>query len=455
MKTVCAPSISVMAKRKFIIDERKFIIDSILHERLILPYPDAFVFYQRYPKLAKDSIEVTIGKGNKSILNHIDSELDEGFDFATKEKLEPLDEWATHYALGGFSRCIFVGRFLNEGYPQRILQKVREFYGRNTIRTLEEPLSNEELWELAKPIDLRLGMPLLRKVKGDFVVFHGYGEKWYHETYPIEAVAQDLAYAKSYLSSGYAYTPSHYADILPAYVNTFSKISRALSIDIKLSEAFKAKPSEESLDYLLGDKAGELNELLGFTPLNPLELVSKEALNQQVDDVVLKIRKDCKKVRELFEKVHVNCLKTEIDKAVDAKVGLANIKANQLINYSILDNINEFMDRKRQDAVHGFIDNIIKKEMSSKVVGLHRPLKKLGAKFSWISEVKFLTFGTILILASRGVDTSYLKEVFDVLGKASLASGAVGVVLRIIEQGMKLYPGFNVYASFLNWPKIA
>lgn len=221
---------------------------------------------------------------------------------------------------------------------------------------------------------------------------------------------------------------------------------------IKLSEAFKAGFAEDSLRYLLGDKIGGLNELLGFTPLNPLELVSKEVSNDQMDEVFLKIRKDCKKVRRLFERVHVKCLEKEIDKAVDAKLTLVNMEANQSINYSILDNTSEFIDKKLQDAVHGFIDKMIEKEISSKVTKLHKLLKKLKTKSSWISEFKFLTFGTILILASQGVDSPYLKEILDVLGKASLASGATGVALRIIEQGMKLYPGFSVYTGFLDWP---
>jgi hypothetical protein len=125
------------------------------------------------------------------------------------------------------------------------------------------------------------------------------------------------------------------------------------------------------------------------------------------------------------------------------------------VNYSILDNTSEFMDKKIRDSIHKLIDKMVEDDIKSSIVKLHKSLKNLKKKLGWISEVKFLTFGAMLILASRGIDASYLSEALQILGSASLASGAIGVVARILEEGIKIYPGFSIYASFINWPKIS
>ena len=72
-----------------------------------------------------------------------------------------------------------------------------------------------------------------------------------------------------------------------------------------------------------------------------------------------------------------------------------------------------------------------------------------------ISEVKFLTFGALLLLAYCGIEQISIKEIFNALGSAGLGLGATGVTLKIIEKGMKLHRGFNIYASFMDWPKLA
>ena len=197
-----------------------------------------------------------------------------------------------------------------------------------------------------------------------------------------------------------------------------------------------------------------LNQLLGFTPINPLGLLSDEVKDEQVDEAVLKIRKSCKKVRTLVEKIHTCCLECEIQKAIDAKMRLVDGKANQSINYAILENASEYLDRKLLDAIHRMIDSQIKTEINSDIIKIHRRLGKLKSKLGWISEAKFLTFGTILMLASQGINASDFQSIFDGLGKVSLGLGASGIALGILKEGMKLYPGFNVYASFVDWPRI-
>jgi hypothetical protein len=82
-------------------------------------------------------------------------------------------------------------------------------------------------------------------------------------------------------------------------------------------------------------------------------------------------------------------------------------------------------------------------------------LRKIKHRSGILSEAKFLTFGAIMILASQGLPLPGLKEAFAYLGDAGLGAGGVGVILRLFDKGLKLHPGFNLYASFMDWPRIA
>lgn len=404
-------------------------------------------------------MSIEIDEENKSIIDCIDSDLDSAFNIAARERRQPIDLWGAHLALEGYPGGKLLSNVLHENNPVRILEKVRKFYEQTPVRAFRAPFSSEEYIEANKTIDEKVGGAVHSFFRAGSFLEGLSDRKRAADRTDRKLVGAglcvlDLMNEKLYASHGYFHIPSHSLYFLPEYSRTFFEIDKALKKDVKMSKAFKAYSAKESLRYLLGDKVGELNELLGFTPLNPLELVPRKSLNEEVDKAVLKIRKRCKKVRELVEKVHVKCLENEIDKAVDAKIALMNAEANQSLNYSILDSTGEFMKKELQDAIHGFVDSMIKTETRSNVIKLHRPLKELTKKTGWISEAKFLTFGAILILASRGIDAFYPQRIFDVLGSASLGLGAAGVASKILEEGMKICPGFNIYASFVNWPKI-
>jgi hypothetical protein len=433
-----------------LVSKKTIIINSILFEKIILDPFYGFFFHQSYPKLAEDSLSIIIRKEDNNVLDFIDACLDEGFNIASLLKMEPIDLWAAHNAIGGAVSGRLLSKALNEKNPVRIFKELREFYEKKPVKTFKSPASDSEYETLNLVDEKTEDRPRLKTLEFKYL-----GKNIRKDVFGANLCVWDISLSKVFSSYGYAYIPSHPFSILPGYSKILLKMDKKLKENAKLSEAFKVSSAEESLKYLLGDKVGELNELLGFAPLNILQMVSRQASNEQVDGVALRIRKDCKKVRELVEKVHVNCLKKEIDKAIDSKMKLADMKANQLINYSILDNTSEFMNKETQDVIHGFVDKMLEEEMKSIAVKLHKPLKKLKKRLGWISEAKFLTFGTLLLLASRGVDTPYIEELFTALGYASLGSGAVGVASRIIEEGMKLYPGFNIYTTFINWPKIA
>jgi hypothetical protein len=446
LKVICEPELwaSPSASRSVLV------LNSILQDTLILSPVGGYFFYQTYPELAKDCLSINIEKDDKSIIDCIDRDLESGFNFAARERRQPVDLWAAHMALEGYSSGKLLSNVLNEDNPVMILDKVREFYSQMPVKTFRSPYTSDEYDELRQTIDGKVDQATHKFFRAAFF------REGLHEKKLVGSAlcVLDLMYKRLYASYGYVHIPNHRLSVLSDYSSTFLEIDRALRKDAKMNEAFNACSAKESLRYLLGDKVRELNELIGFTPLNPLKLVSKKALNEEVDMAVLKIRKHCKKVRELVEEVHVNCLKNEIDRAVDAKTALVDSKANQSINYSILDNTSEFMKKEIRNVIHEFIDNMIKTETKSNVIRLHRPLKELKKKSGWISEAKFLTFGTVLILAAHGIDAFYLQKISEALGSASLGLGAAGVVTRILEEGMKIWPGFNIYASFVNWPRI-
>jgi hypothetical protein len=442
-------------------------LHSILDEKIVLAPYSGYFFYQTYPKLAENSVYISLRRDSKSVPEDIDRDLDWGLDLAFNKKLEPVNWWGTQIAIGGKSSASLLGRTLNEESVFAVFKRIREFYESGSVRIFNAPYSNDEMDEslmMASSIE-KIRKPLARMYELEF--FNGKRGKdtersgtLLAEKYSSGLCVWDLILTKLYSRHGYAYNPSHsyrvdkFSSFLASYGKTFFTIHKEFSKDAQLNEIFRAYSAEQTLKYLLGDKVGELSELLGFTPINPLGLLSSELQDSQIDEVVLRIRKGCKKARELFEKVHVNCLKNEIGKAADAKMELASLNANQSINYLILENISEFMNRKFHDAMHKFVDNMIEGEMKSSVQMLHKTLKEFKVKMGWISEVKFLTFGTLLILTSSAIDPLYIKDFFSALGSTSLGLGAVGVVSKILEEGMKLYPGFNVYTTFIKWPRV-
>lgn len=445
MKAICEPALQSLPSTA----KRTLIVNSILHEKLVLTPVNGYFFYQNYPKLAEESSFISIRKEDHRVLDELDYRQDEAFIIAASDKLEPLDVWAAHFALVGKAGIPPITKFMKKG-PVVVLKELREFYEKKTVKTFKFPFSNEEANNSWPLIDQATGYPMSKYAN------------WVHspkigrdkQLIGSATCAGDLWLSKLFNSHGYAYVPSHKASILKGYSQTFLKINEEMRRNAKLSEVFKSSFSEKALVYLLGNKVGELNELLGFTPLNPLNLVPKETSNEQLDHILVQTRKDCRKIRRLFEKIHVNCIKKEIEKAIDGKHELSSMRANQAINFSILDNAGEFMERRYRDNIHGFIDEMFKAEMNSDVARFHKVAKKLNTRFGWISEVKFLTFGALLILAAYGIDSSYIRSVYDALGTASLAMGGTGLALKIIEEGMKLHPGFNLYASFVNWPRI-
>lgn len=447
MKTICEPFLPASPTAS----KSVLIINTILHEKLILHPATGYFFYRTYPKLAKDSLGIKISNEAKTITDQIDYLLDSGFELAASWKKKPIDIWATNFAIGGMTTYSLLARALNEENPVVIFNKLREFYKEEAVKSFNLPFSREEGMSLGYQLDKRGGRAYSELAKNEFWD-EGSSRMSREDGIGGGQCNADLIGTKLFSSYDYAYVPSHNSSILPWYGKAFYKIERELRKDASLSEAFKAFSAQESIRYLLGQKIRSMNELLGFTPLNPLGLVPSDLSDEQVADVVLKIRKECKRIRDLFEKVHVSCMKKEIDEAINAKMDLADMGANQSINYSILDNASEFMNKELQDVMHKFIDSMFEKEMKSNIIKLHKSFKMLKTKLGWISEVKFLTFGTMLILASYGADSTVIEEVFQALGSAGLGSGAVGVVSMILEEGIKLYPGFNLYASFINWP---
>lgn len=454
MKNICLPSLPKFEPSP--LDwKRTFITNSFLYERLIQLPRYGYFFYKTYPKLAADSLSIAIGRECKSVVDELDSSLDQSFEIAAVAGKKPIDWWASHIALGGKAEVLFLTIASNEKVdfkkarinPVTVFLKLRKFYEEKRVNTFRLPFSDEELVRLAKQIDEKVGKPLIKELH--YRLFLEGSEP------PVGGATcvRDLVHTKLFSSYGYAYTPSYGLQLLPFYSKAFLAIEEELRKNVRLSEAFKAFSAEESMRYLLGPRVGALNELVGFRPLDILGLVSSDTPDEQVEEAVLKVRKDCKKIRQLFEEVHTNCLRKKMDKAMDAKMELAD--ADRLINYSILDNISEFMGNKLRDAVHEYIDGKIEEGRKRVAVKIHRYINKHGKKLGWISELKFLTFGTILILTSCGIDASYLRGVFQALGTASLVSGAVGVASRIFEEGMKISPGFNIYVGFIKWPKIA
>ena len=72
MKSICVSGGMYNTPLKAI---RKFIIDSILYDTIILSPCAGYFFYQTYPKLAKKSSKVSIEKESKSIPDDMDAQL--------------------------------------------------------------------------------------------------------------------------------------------------------------------------------------------------------------------------------------------------------------------------------------------------------------------------------------------------------------------------------------------
>jgi len=84
MRVICTPCLpaSLLACKK------AFIVSSILHEELILNPFVGYVFLQKYPKLAQDSLSISTLREDKSIPDYIDRCLDIGFKIAMDAKME-------------------------------------------------------------------------------------------------------------------------------------------------------------------------------------------------------------------------------------------------------------------------------------------------------------------------------------------------------------------------------
>jgi hypothetical protein len=319
LKTICEPFLQQLPS----VSKRSLVLNAILYKRLILCPTGGYFFFQTYPKLAEDSISICIDKEFKTVLEYINHRLNLGFEFAALRRKKPIDTWAANYALGGVTYGSLLAKALNVYNPVMIFKKLEEFYKEKRVKTFNFPFSQDEVGPYIKTIDEKAGRPAL----------------WFSESEYWKMMSDrdlsgaghcttDLIYSKLFSSHGYCYVPSHNWSILPSYVTTFHKIEKELRKCTRLSDAFKLFSTEESLKYLLGQRVGALHQLLGFTPLNPLWLIPSNMPNEQIDETLLKIRKDCSRVRELFEKVHTNSLKMELDKAVDAKTQLVGMKAN-------------------------------------------------------------------------------------------------------------------------------
>jgi len=433
--------------------KRAFVVNAILNEELILDHVNGYFFYSTYPQLSSQSLTIIIPKEYRTIEECMDSSFNRKIELAALRRMSPVDLWAAYFAVGAggpFADTIDVRGAL------KLFNKMKKFYKETKVRILRLPCSSDETEKIFSQVDKKVGEPYIKFL--DYLYFGADSESQALDICGPAFCVLDVTYSRLMIPYGYALFPSHYWQIMPSYIGTLSKIEEGLKQDVRLNKIFKVSSAEESIRYLLGQKVESLNELLGFIPLNPLKLVSSNVTDPQVDQIVLKIRKDCKKIRELIEKIHINCLQGEFEKAVDAKLELADMKANQKVNYSILDNTNEFMEQKLKSVIYEFIDKTIQEESKSKIIKLHKILKKSREIISLkglLSEVKFLTFGTLLLLLSCGIDVSYLREILRTLSSTSLSSGAVGVVLRILEKGMEICPGFNIYASFIKWPKLA
>ncbi|NIO38684.1 hypothetical protein GTO27_13460 [Candidatus Bathyarchaeota archaeon] len=448
MEIICQPDIVIYPEVYF----RSIVLDSILHTKLVFDPFYAYLFYRKYPKLAQYSLSIIIGRDG-GVLDKIDTDLDYGFQLATLKGLKPVDWWAAYIAMGGQASVGLLAQSLNKTDPIGIFEIIRRFYEEVDVKTFRPPFSFSEWESLCMPLDGSVGSPARKFVERSiFTLSKGTEDQF--QVIGEGLCISDITDSQLFASHGYAFVPSHALSILPGYGEMFNKIEETLKQDIELSKAFKMQSIDESLKYLLGKKMGGLNELLGFTPFNPLELVSKNTANEQVDELVLEIRKKCKKIRELSEEVHVNCLKKEIDKAINAKRKLGGVESSQSLNYTMLDITGDFVDVKLRDTIHEFIDRMIEDEAKSDIIKLHRSLKGIKKKLGWISEVKFLTFGALTILAAYGIDASLITEVFQALGTAGLSLGGAGITLRLLEKGMEIFPGFNIYASFIDWPKI-
>jgi hypothetical protein len=396
-------------------------------------------------------MSILVDHNVQSISDLLDRRLDSGFEQASLRRKKNIDLWAAEYALGGKAEYRLISNFLGQGNPVVLFEEVRKFYEEQPVRTSIYPFSAGEAAELFALLDKQAGGPFLEYLESEHWGLMSSG--W--DLCGAGQCVGDIAYSLLFFPHGIAYVPSHSSQSVSGYSKTFSQIDEELRKNANLRDAFKATIAEESIKYLLGEKLGQLNELLGFTPLNPLELMkAKSVSDDQIQEAILKIRRDCKKIRGLFEKVHLNCLNQDIDSAVEAKRNLADLRANSFINYSILDHVQQFIDRSFEDAVHNLIDKMLESETNSRLTELTKHLKKFKHKSSLLSEAKFLTFGAMMILASYGLPAPQIKEVFDVLGHAGLTAGGVGVMLRLLEKGIKLHPGFNLYASFVDWPRI-
>jgi hypothetical protein len=333
-------------------------------KKLILEPFYGYIFFKKYPKLANDTARATVHQGNDSVLDKIDKDLDTGFLLASKIG-RPIDYWATHIAIGGYAVWRLLAEDLDENDPIRIFNEIRRFYKEGTVATFKTPFSFEEWKNIRQPLEKKFGEP------GDNFNIRNYFETGVRSEEPLVGEAlclSDVIFSRLLSSHGYAYVPSHPLSILSSYGRMFSQVEETIRKDVKLSKAFESYSAEKSLHYLIGERAGGMNELLGFMPINPLELVTPEATNEQIDEVVLKIRKGCTKIRKLIEEVHVRCLNKQIEKAIDSKKELEDIRANQLINYTILDSTSELMNKNLEETIHVFIDDMLKNEMKSNVI---------------------------------------------------------------------------------------
>lgn len=438
---------------------REIIVDAIMYEKLILRPVSAFPLFKLYGSLAKDCINVCVDKGYSDIVNELDGRFDIGFRlaFILKNKIDmPPEDYAALVAIGTIAGVHpFVKKILGKKPPLIVYNRIRNFYEDNKdIKVFERPFSRKDYLSVVFKIEEISGVR-----KSDEIakyILEGARFDYVPTLYKdVNALINDLVLSLFYANHRYMFTRSCDSSMFKAYSSGFKKFYESIHKTSSLSQEFKefirrgykTRLADESLNYLLGRRIGDMRELLGFEPLDPLKLMKKEiefprAINEknvdgfadsfeEVGKAVLKIRKKSEKFRKLIEDLQVNCLGGNVEKAVEKKMELEDQNPSQSISYYFLYDLGQFVKKRVVQELEKRLDNELRRKR----------------KISYIDKV----CGRVsLVFSAITLVSSYYG--FKVPLELEGAMLSIKVLFYLLKEGMQFFPGFDIYASFKKWP---
>lgn len=453
--------------------ERKFIIDSLLADKLIFGHPlSAFDFVYSHPRLSEDLVRAECHQ--HSISSLIDTVYDAYFDFwSQRTKRVVTDLVAVQLLEGGFllehstlqskfakdlekSSAVSREALTDSGGPTFILEKVREKIdsGECKIQTICPPYNQKELSESLEEME-----PLTGAVK--FTMMKLDEPRKYYKEHFMKPTKERLMYsATQSLARSYLYE-KHGMRVVPSegkiFQEGYRRIFRGLDQSLRESDAriMKALTQQirinKTLRYVF-KKQGAIHSLIDFSIANPIDMVQNKASSAELDDVLLRVRRKGKvaKIRNLLTKLLYEVEKGEIEEAADTKKQIEDSNPLFEINRELVDAFRQF-----DKPIFDKIEEKIGQELDD--------IKFLGNTKTFFTRIgdAIIVFGAISFLSSFIGLPCFLEGNASYLVKALQCTGQVAsaevVGLRttawLLKKKLASRTGLDFYAIFHDWPR--